>query len=510
MNSAAAPAKLIVLDLGNASGRAFLGALEDGRLRTEEVYRFANGPSVLGGRLYWDVLRLHAEVIEALRLVAARIGDAPATIGVNAWGVDYAYLDASGALMAPMRHMRDPRTQGVYDEIHRRLSRDELYRRTGAMTIQINTLAQLFAERREQPWLQDAAATLLFTSDLINYFLTGRRVSEVTIASTSQFLDPARRAWRPDVLDDLGLPSHFLPPLIEAGAVLGPLLPEVRKATGLGENVQVVAVAGHDTAAAVAGTPFDSTRRAAFLSVGTWSLLGREIAAPDLSAASLDSNFTNECGVGGTIAYHKILCGLWLIQECRRIWSKTASLDYADLDRAAAASSPLAFVFDPDDPRFLSPPDMPAAIASWFRDRGLPAPEGVGPVVRAIYDSLALNQRHSVDALARANQGDIEEINLVGGGVQAALLVQATADATGAPILAGPQEATVAGNMLCQLIAAGRIGGLDEGRAIVRNSSVLKTYRPRERLAWEAAYATFRALKGTFELRSTGANTKSA
>ncbi len=363
MNSAFAPVNLIVLDLGNASGRAYVGTLEDERLRTEEVYRFANGPSVLGPRWYWDVLRLYAEVMEALRCVAARIGNAPATIGVDAWGVDYAYLDASGALMAPMRHMRDPRTDGVYEAIHCRLSRDELYRRTGAMTIQINTLAQLYAERGEQPWLQDAAATLLFTSDLINYFLTGRKVSEVTIASTSQFLDPARRDWRLDVLSDLGLASHFLPPLVEPGVILGPLLPEVRKATGLGENVQVVAVAGHDTAAAVAATPFTPARRAAFLSVGTWSLLGREIVAPDLSAASLDSNFTNECGVGRTIVYHKILCGLWLVQECRRIWSKTASLDYADLDRAAAASSPLAFVFDPDDPRFLSPVDMPAAIS---------------------------------------------------------------------------------------------------------------------------------------------------
>ena len=291
-------AKLIVLDLGNASGRVYLGALEDGRLRIEEVYRFANGPSCLGRRWYWDVLRLYAEAMEGLRRVAMRIGDAPATIGVDAWGVDYAYLDSSGALLTPMRHMRDPRTDGVYDQIHRRLSRDELYRRTGAMTIQINTLAQLFAERREQPWLQDAAATLLFTSDLINYFLTGRRISEVTVASTSQFLDPARRAWRPDVLFDLGLASHFLPPLVEPGVVLGPLLPEVRQATGLGEGVEVVAVAGHDTAAAVAATPFASRRRAAFLSVGTWSLLGREsplrISPPHPSTATSQTNAASE------------------------------------------------------------------------------------------------------------------------------------------------------------------------------------------------------------------------
>jgi rhamnulokinase len=494
MSAPSAPEKLIVFDLGNASGRVYLGALDDGKLNAEEIYRFDNGPSRLGPRWHWDVLRPYAEVIEGLQRASPRVGRSAVTIGVDAWGVDYAYLDSGGALMVPMRHMRDPRTDGVYDEIHRRLSREELYRRTGAMTIQINTLAQLYAERRDQPWLQEKAATLLFTSDLINYFLTGQRVSNVTIASTSQLLDPTRRAWRPDVLADLGLASHFLPPLVEPGFVLGPLLPEVREETGLGESARVVVVAGHDTASAIAATPFTPGRRAAFLSAGTWSLLGREIAAPDLSAAAVASNFTNECAVGGGIAYHRILSGLWLVQECRRIWSKTAALDYPKLDREVAEARPLAFVFDPDDPRFLSPADMPAAIASWFSERGVPPPEGVGPITRAIYDSIALNQRHTIDALA-SPEGAIEEINLVGGGVQGPLLAQATSDAAGAPVLAGPQEATVAINMLCQLIAAGRISGVEKGRAIVRRSTNLTTYRPRERSAWEKAYAAFRAVK---------------
>lgn len=495
MSSQSGPARLIVFDLGNASGRVHLGWLEDGVLHAEEIHRFDNGPSRLGPRWHWDVLRLYAEVIEGLRRAAPRVRQSPVTIGVDAWGVDYAFLDAGGGLMAPMRHMRDPRTDEVYDEIHRKLGREELYRRTGAMTIQINTLAQLYAERRDQPWLQEKAATLLFTADLINYFLTEERVSDVTIASTSQLLDPARRAWRPDVLEDLELASHFLPPLVEPGSLLGRLLPEVREATGLGEEARVVVVAGHDTAAAVAATPFTPGRRSAFLSSGTWSLLGREIAAPDLSAAALAGNFTNECGVGGTIVFHRILTGLWLVQECRRIWSKTAPLDYGDLDRAAASAPPLAHVFDPDDPRFLKPADMPGAIASWFGERGLAAPEGVGSITRAIYDSIALNHRHTIDALTPPGQGGIEEINFVGGGVQAPLLAQATADAAGAPVIAGPQEATVAGNMLCQLIAVRGIGGLEEGREIVRRSTDLTTYRPRERSPWENAYAAFRALK---------------
>ncbi len=495
MSLESGPAKLIVFDLGNASGRVYLGGLDEGRLHAEEIHRFENGPSRLGRHWHWDVLRLHAEVIEGLRRAAPLVGRSPVTIGVDAWGVDYAFLDASGGLMAPMRHMRDPRTDGVYDEIHRRLSREELYRRTGAMTIQINTLAQLYAERRDQPWLQREASTLLFTADLVNFFLTGRRVSDVTIASTSQLLDPACRAWRPDVLEDLGLASHFLPPLVEPGVMLGPLLPEVQERTGLGDRARVVVVAGHDTASAVAATPFSPGGRAAFLSSGTWSLLGRELSAPDLSEAALAGNFTNECGVGGTIVHHRILTGLWLLQECRRLWSETARLNYADLDRAAAGAPPLAFVFDPDDPRFLKPADMPAAIGSWFAERGVAPPEGAGAVTRAIYDSIALNHRHTIDALSQPGQAAIDAINLVGGGVRAPLLAQATADAAGVPVIAGPEEATVAGNMLCQLIASGEIGGVEEGRAIVRRSTELTRYPPRERDAFEGAYAAFRALK---------------
>ncbi len=480
---------LIVFDLGSSGGRAYLGWLAHGSLHAEELHRFPNGPVRIGDAWYWDMLRIYDEVLVGLRRAGARIGSAPALIGVDSYGVDYAYVDASGALLSPMRHMRDPRTEGVYDAIHAIVPKAELYRRTGAMTITINTLAQLFAERRAQPWLQDSAQTLLFTPDLINYFLTGERVSDLTIASTSQIVDPVARAWAPDVLTRLGLPGHFLGPLVEPGTEIAPLRAALQRETGLGPAARVVAVAGHDTAAAVAATPLEPGREAAFISLGTWSLIGREIAEPDLSDASMEANTTNECGVGGRIAYHKILGGLWLLQECRRVWAmEDPTLDFAALHAAAVEAEPLAFVFDPDDPRFLHPDAMPGAIAGWFAGRGRPAPATRGAMTRAIYDSLALNFRVALDSMPGAGRSTLEAIHIVGGGAQSALLCQSTADAAGVSVVAGPVEATVAGNMLCQLLAAGVIGSLEEGRAIVRRSYPQTVFEPRTNADLERAY----------------------
>ena len=496
MNDGRESPYLIVFDLGSSGGRTYLGWLEEGRLRAEELHRFPNGPVRLGDAWYWDILRVYDEVLVGLRRAGSRIGSAPALVGVDSWGCDYAYIDASGALLSPMRHMRDPRTDGVYDAIHALTPKEELYRRTGAMTIQINTLAQLFAERRAQPWLQDSAETLLFTPDLINYFLTGERVTDLTIASTSQIVDPAARRWAPDVLTSLGLPNHFLGRLVEPGREIGPLRAALQRETGLGPATRVAAVAGHDTAAAVAATPFETGREAAFISLGTWSLLGREAAQPDFSESSLSANYTNECGVGGRIVYHKILSGLWLLQECRRIWAvEDPALDFAGLHAAAAEEPPLAFVFDPDDPCFLNPEHMPSAIADWLTHRGRPAPRSRGAAARAIYDSLALNFRHALGTMPRAGSAALDLIHVVGGGARSPLLCQSAADATGVPVAAGPVEATVAGNMLCQLLAAGAIGDLGEGREIIRRSYRQTTYQPRNSAAAGRAYEEFLSLK---------------
>jgi len=477
---AGAGGKLVAIDLGSSGGRVYLGDVADGRLCTQEIHRFANGPVRLGERWYWDILRLWDEVQVGLRLAAGQAGDQPLTIGVDSFGVDYCLLDATGALMAPPRNMRDARTRGLFPELYRLLPREALYRNTGAMEIEINTSLQLFAEAREQPWLHASAAKLLFVPDFVAWALSGRMVSEVTIASTSQLLDPTVRGWADAVIAGLGIPRRLLVPLVEPGSVIGPVRPALAAELGLAAESEVVAVASHDTAAAVAATPLEAGGDGAFISLGTWSLLGRELAAPELGAAALRHNFTNECGAGGRIVFHKILPGLWLLQECRRRWAADRpGLGYADIHAAALSEASSRFVFDVEDAAFVAPSDMPAAIARWFTERDKAPPQTIGELARAVYDSLALCYRAAIGALEEITGTVVGVLHVVGGGAEAAVLCQATADATGRTVVAGPVEAAVAGNMVGQLIARGVLADLEAGRALVRRSSRIVVYAPR-------------------------------
>jgi len=471
---------LVAIDLGSSGGRVYLGEVLDGRLRTQEIHRFDNGPVRFGECWYWDILRIWEEVQTGLRLAAVEVDGARLTVGIDSFGVDYCLLDPSGALMAPPRHMRDPRTRGLFPQLYRRLPREALYRATGAMEIEINTSLQLFAEAREQPWLHDAAAHLLFVPDFIAFALSGRLASELTIASTSQLVSPVARGWADSVVEALGIRRSLLAPLLEPGQVIGRIRPTLAAELGMAPDSEVVAVASHDTAAAIAATPLPATGKAAFISLGTWSLLGRELAAPELGAAALRHNFTNECGAAGRIVFHKILPGLWLLQECRRCWSAAGRrLGYSEIHAAAAAEPTGRFLFDVTDAAFLAPSDMPAAIARWFGERGQPAPQGVGATARAIYDSLAVCYRASIAALEEVAGGPVDVIHIVGGGAEAATLCQATADATGRRVLAGPVEAAVAGNMMGQLIARAELPDIEAGRAMIRRSEPLVAYAPR-------------------------------
>jgi rhamnulokinase len=436
-------------------------------------------------------LRIADEAATGLRVAGEALRGAPATIGVDSFGADYCLLDGSGALMGLPRHMRDPRTRGLYDEIYRTILPSELYARTGAMEIEINTLAQLVAERREQPWLQQNAASLLFVPDFIAWILSGRLVSEVTIASTSQLVDPTTRGWALDVAERLGIPSRLFNPLVEPGTTIGPIQPSLLGTLGLAAGSLAVASASHDTSTAVAAAPLADD--AAFISLGTWSLLGRELPTPILSAAALRDNFTNECGAGGRIVFHKILIGLWLLQECRRRWLiEQPHLDHGAIHAAATRQPPLQFVFDVADARFVAPDDMLEAIASWFRERDRPPPQSHGEVARAIYDSLAMSYRPAVDALEEITGASIKSVHIFGGGALASVLCQATADATGRSVTAGPVEAAVAGNMICQLIARGRLRDIDDGRAMMRRSCDLASYQPVDAASWDAAWRRLR------------------
>ncbi|BCP54851.1 L-fuculose kinase [Kaistia sp. 32K] len=487
---------LVSLDLGSSGGRLHLAELtEAGSIAIEEVHRFENGPVQLAGRWYWDFLRLWQGIGEALVAVAPRL-DGPATLGIESFGVDYALLDQSRTMVAGLRHMRDPRTQSLFDTVYATISKPQLYRRTGAMEIEINTLLQLIADRRDQPWLLNLAQDLFLTPDYVAFLLTGLRVGEVSIASTTQLVNPVTRNWDFELAGLFDIPRRIFPELVESGTVIGPLLAAERERLGISVPFDVVAVASHDTASAAAAIPYLDDAPSAFISLGTWSLVGRELDRPDLSDASREFNFTNECGAGGTVVHHKIQAGLWLTQELRReLARRDSGLSFKALEQAAEASEPLAFVFDADDGVFRDPASMAGAIRGWFEARGHAAPATSGALARSIYDSLALSYRDTVVEMERLGGVALDTLYVVGGGAAIPLLLQAIADATGKRVVAGPVEATVAGNVIAQLVARGVLPDFAAGRPLVRKSFQVKEYQPSDTEAWNRAYARLAALK---------------
>ncbi|HOW85331.1 MAG TPA: rhamnulokinase family protein [Candidatus Aminicenantes bacterium] len=488
-------AQFLAFDFGAESGRAVLGALAGRRLVIHEVRRFANTPLDLAGHIHWNVYALFDEMKAAMRDAAAAIGARPASIGVDTWGVDFGLLAKDGSLLGLPFCYRDGRNAGAMEEYFRLVPRPALYEATGIQFMPFNTLFQIYAMVRERSPLLDAAADLLFMPDLFNYLLTGRKTAEATIASTSQCLDPRTRTWIPGLFQAMGLSKRILQDIVEPGTVLGELAEEVAGATGL-RHVPVVATAGHDTAAAVAAVPAEGGRWA-YISSGTWSLVGVEEKAPVISERSLEANFTNEGGVGGTIRFLKNVAGLWLVQGCRRAWSADDPVTYDELTRAAAEAAPFAVLVDPDDASFLNPPDMPGAIAAYCRRTKQVPPAAKGAIVRSLLESLALKYRSVIEQLGRILGHPIDRIHVIGGGSRNSLLCQLTADATGLPVVAGPAEATAIGNILVQALAVGRVASPAEIRAVVRESFELQTYDPAGPPdAWDRAAARFRDIRG--------------
>jgi rhamnulokinase len=458
------------IDLGASSGRVVVAEVGPGRLQLTEAIRFPNGPVRLPDGLHWDVLALYRAVLDGL----ARAGDV-VTIGVDSWAVDYGLLDASGALLGNPHHYRDSRTDAVIDKVHGRLPVHDLYAQTGLQFLPFNTVYQL-AAAEGSPQLE-AAAALLLIPDLLGYWLTGTMGAEVTNASTTGLLDVRTRQWSLPVLHAIGLRPELLPPLRQPGDVLGPLLPAVREETGLGASPLVVAVGSHDTASAVVGVPLESDR-AAYISLGTWGLVGVELDAPVLTDASREANFTNELGVDGRVRFLRNVMGLWLLQESMRAWGSSGQ-DVTTLLAAAAAVTKGA-VFDVDDPRLLPPGDMPARIRVLAEETGQQPPGNPVQVVRAIMDSLAVAMARAVHHAARLSGRDVEVVHVVGGGAQNTLLCQLVADATGRPVIAGPVEAAALGNVLVQARAVGTLSGeLADLRLLIRETQPLTRYEPR-------------------------------
>ncbi|HLM04770.1 MAG TPA: rhamnulokinase family protein [Blastococcus sp.] len=475
------------VDLGASSGRVMTARIGPDTLELHEAHRFPNRPVLTAGALHWDVLGLYAGVLEGMRAAGRDAGRLDG-IGIDGWGVDYGLLDADGALLGNPLHYRDSRHESAVGAVHAVVPPEELYRVTGLQHLPFNTVFQL-AARRGSAQLT-AARTLLLVPDLLAHWLTGAVGAEVTNASTTGLLDATGRQWAWDLIDRLGLPRPLFPPLTGPGNRLGELRDDVLAETGLTGPVPVTAVGSHDTASAVVGVPA-ADDRFAYVSCGTWSLVGVELEKPVLSEASRAAGFTNELGVDGTVRYLRNVMGLWLLQESQRTWAEAGlTADLPDLLAAAARVPAFTALVDPDDARFLPPGDMPARIAAYCGETGQAPPQSQAETVRCILDSLALAYRRNVRRAAELSGRAVETVHLVGGGARNMLLCQLTADACGLPVLAGPVEAAAIGNALVQARAGGVLsGGLAELRALVRRTHDVRLHLPSTgaEAAWQAA-----------------------
>jgi rhamnulokinase len=484
---------LAAVDLGASSGRVMTARVGPERLELHEAHRFPNRPVRTGGTLHWDVLGLYAGVLDGLR-AAGRDGGRLDGVGIDSWAVDHGLLDADGELLGNPVHYRDTRHETAVPTVHAAVGPAELYRVGGLQHLPFNTVFQLVAARGTAQ--AAAARRMLLVPDLLAHWLTGAVGAEVTNASTTGLLDATSREWAWELVDRLGLPRELFPPLRQPGERLGDLTADVLAETGLAGPVPVTAVGSHDTASAVVGVPA-ATERFAYVSCGTWSLVGVELDKPVLTDESREAGFTNELGVDGTVRYLHNVMGLWLLQESQRTWAAHGlPADLPDLLAAAARVPAFTAVVDADDPRFLPPGDMPARIAELCRETGQTPPQSQGETVRCILDSLALAYRRTVRTAARLSGRDVEVVHLVGGGARNTLLCQLTADACGLPVLAGPVEAAALGNVLVQARAAGVVpGGLAELRALLRQTQDVRLHLPTpgSEAGWAAAEARIRA-----------------
>jgi rhamnulokinase len=482
--------RYLAFDLGASSGRAILGELgDDDRLAVSEAHRFPNGMVEAGGHLRWDSRKLLVEIQEGMR----RCGDDPSSIGIDTWGVDYALLDGNGGLMGLPYAYRDRRTEGAVEGFAAKMPLERLYERTGIQILPFNTLFQLHAAARDEPETLRSASRLLMMADLFNYQLTGVPASEFTLATTSHLYSPWDGTWDGEIIDALGVPRGLFQEIVEPGTILGDLTREVQNTTGLGK-VPVAAVACHDTGSAVAAVPAEG-EDFAYISSGTWSLMGVESKNPIINEASHRNNITNEGGINHTFRVLKNIAGLWLLQECRRSWEPERSYEYNELVALAKVAEPHVAVINPDWAGFLNPPSMPEAIVAFCRKTGQEPPRNHGETIRVVLESFALAYRHTLAQLEEASGRRIRRIHIVGGGSRNQLLSTLAADATGRLVYAGPAEATAIGNLLVQAMAGGRVKDLRHLRRIVRDSTEITEFEPGDLSLWDEAYTKFIELK---------------
>ena len=481
---------MLALDLGAESGRAILGRFDGERIQLSEIHRFPNLPVRLPGGLHWDILRLWSEVRTGIALASRDHAPDLSSIGIDTWAVDFGLLDRQGNLLSNPLHYRDSRTDGMLDEAFRRVPRAEIYEQTGIQFLQINSLYQLLAMAAGDSPILDIAETFLTIPDLLNYWLTGRKVSEFSNATTTQCYNPRQGNWAAEMLHRLDIPTHVFPPITPPGTGLGPLLSTVADEVGLkpGTGPAVIAPACHDTGSAVVAVPA-AAPDFAWISSGTWSVVGAEVPEPVINQQSLHYNFTNEGGVFDTFRFSRNVMGLWLVQECRRAWALQGEThSYDELTEMAAQAEPFHCIVDPDHGEFFKPGDMPTRIRRFCRTTGQPVPESKGAILRCALEGIALKYRWVLERLEEMLGHHLEPIYIVGGGTQNELLSQFTADATDRKVITGPVEATAVGNILMQMIALGQISTLAQARQIVRRSFTLSPFEPGDRSGWDTAY----------------------
>ena len=489
----------IAIDLGAESGRVIVGVLENERLRLEEVHRFLHEAVWLPTGLHWNITGVWAEIIAGLRK-AADWGRANrmelVSVGVDAWGVDWALVDKAGELVGTPHAYRDPRNSAAYDAVVAKLGAERIYRTTGIQFMALNSLYSLYAHQLDDPKAFAAADRLLFVPDLLHYWLSGERTTEATIASTSQMIDCHTGEWACEMVAELGLPTKILGPITAPASAIGKLRPIIVEETGLPSGLQVVLPGAHDTASAVAAVPGKKDSNWCYLSSGTWSLLGAELDEPCVSAAAQAASFTNELGVGGTIRFLKNIAGLWLVQECRRDFARHGQhLDYPTLTRLASEAPTFRTLVDPGHCSFLLPGDMPQKISEFARATGQSLPESPGQFIRCCVESLALAYRDKLSTLESILNRRYDVLHIVGGGGKNTLLSQMTSDAIGRPVIVGPYEATAMGNVLVQAMATNEVRDLTHLRRIVADSFELVTYLPTSSADWDTAAARHQAFR---------------
>ncbi|MBN2137637.1 MAG: rhamnulokinase [Sedimentisphaerales bacterium] len=479
--------KYIAVDLGAESGRVMIGSVSTQKLILEEIHRFPNGPIEEEGSLKWDFEKLMTEIKTGIAKAAKQAGAQIWGIGVDSWGVDFGLLDAAGDLVENPYHYRDSQTNQMREKAYELMPKREIYENSGIQFMQLNSLYQLLAMKKANSIALAKAKNLLFIADLVSYRLCGKIFAEYTLASTSQFLDMKTGQWSRPILDKLSLPADILPKIVPPGTVVGQLGAKIGVELGCGP-IPVIAIGAHDTASAIVAVPAAEPNWA-YLSSGTWSLMGVEIPEPVISDKTFQYEFTNEGGVQSTIRLLKNIMGLWLIQECRRQWQREGTdLSYPQLAELAQKARPFAARLDVDDPAFLAPGDMPARINEHLEKSGQPATDDKGQIIRIVMESLAFRYRRVAQYIEDATGKEFDVLHIVGGGIQNELLCQFTANAIGKKVITGPIEATASGNILTQAIATGQIKNLDEARQIVRKSFDLKEYQSQNAAAWDEQY----------------------